>query len=195
MKFTRFGLAAAGVASAGAVIAGAAIANASTSLPDARIAYASASGASTDPGSGSSSGDSTAPGTSGQGDQKGQNRRGGSCDGSGGGHGMHQHTEVTGDEAAKVGDAVKAKDSAVTVETILKDPDGSYDVLGTKDGNRVRFEVSADLSTVTQQQRGGGPRGMGRGMHGHGHGAGDQAPGQGSTSGAWSQSSAFRTAV
>lgn len=198
MKFTRFGLAAAGVASAGAVIAGAAVANASTSMPEATLAYTSASDSGTGSSS-SSSGESTspgttAPGTTAPGDQKGQNRRGGSCDGAGGGRGMGHHTEVTGDEAAKVGDAVKAKDSAVTIESIQKDPDGSYDVLGTKDGNRVRYEVSADLATITQDQR-GGPGWMGRGMHGRGDGAGDQAPGQGSTSGATAQSSGFRTAV
>ena len=48
-----------------------------------------------------------------------------------------------------VGDAVKAKDSAVTIESIQKDPDGRYDVLGTKDGNRVRYEVSADLAKTS----------------------------------------------
>ncbi len=71
------------------------------------------------------------------------------------------HTEVTGDEATKVGDAVKAKDSAVTVTKVLKDADGSYDVEGTKNGSNVRYEVSADLSTITEGQMGGkgGPGG------------------------------------
>src|SRR5215218_6749163 len=46
-----------------------------------------------------------------------------------GGHGGAAHTLVTGDELAKVTAAVKAKDSAVTVTRVQKDPDGSYDVL------------------------------------------------------------------
>jgi hypothetical protein len=62
--------------------------------------------------------------------------------------GMGNHTAVTGDELAKVTAAVKAKDSAVTVTTVLKDADGSYDAIGTKAGNPVRVEVSKDLKTV-----------------------------------------------
>lgn len=76
----------------------------------------------------------------------------------------HNHTEVTGDEAAKVSAAVTAKDSAVTVETVLKDDDGSYDVIGSKAGAPIAFEVSADLATVTE--RTGGPgRGPLKGNH------------------------------
>lgn len=70
---------------------------------------------------------------------------------------------VTGDEAAKVTAAVKAKDSSVTVTKVQKDPDGSYDVFGTKAGAAVMFEVSADLKTITAG--GGGGRG-GRGPGG-----------------------------
>ena len=73
------------------------------------------------------------------------------------------HTEVTGDEAAKVTAAVTAKDSAVTVTKVLKDEDGSYDVVGTKAGAPVRFEVSADLKTVTEGRGGPGGRGGMRG--------------------------------
>jgi len=57
----------------------------------------------------------------------------------------------------------------VTVESVRKDPDGSYDVLGTKDGQKVMFDVSADLATVSQAQggqggkQGHGPRGGGSG--------------------------------
>ncbi len=72
----------------------------------------------------------------------------------------HEHTEVTGDELAKVTEAVTAKDSAVSVTSVRKDPDGSYDVFGTKDGSPVMVEVSADLKTV--EVRTGGPGGMGR---------------------------------
>ncbi|MDF2146879.1 hypothetical protein [Knoellia sp. p5-6-4] len=83
------------------------------------------------------------------------------------GRGGHAHTAVTGDELAKVTAAVKAKDSAVTVQSARKDPDGSYDVLGTKDGTPVMLEVSKDLKTI--ETRTGGP---GR-MHGQ-HGPGEQ---------------------
>ena len=71
-----------------------------------------------------------------------------------GGGGGHAHTPVAGDELAKVTAAVKAKDSAVTVTTVQKDPDGSYDVEGTKAGVPVRFDVSADLKTITARTGG-----------------------------------------
>jgi hypothetical protein len=94
---------------------------------------------------------------------------GASADGPGrdGGHGHRggKHTEVTGDEAAKVTAAVTAKDAAVTVTRVLKDDDGSYHVVGTKDGKRIGFEVSADLATVTERaaRPGRGPGGFGGG--------------------------------
>ena len=50
--------------------------------------------------------------------------------------GGSQDTAVTGSEADKVVAAVKAKDSAVTITAVRKDPDGSYDALGTKAGAR-----------------------------------------------------------
>jgi hypothetical protein len=84
----------------------------------------------------------------------------------GGGHGGggSNDTPVTGDELAKVTAAMKAKDSAVTVTSVRKDPDGSYDVLGTKAGANVMFDVSADLKTFTENAgRGGGGHGGGRG--------------------------------
>jgi hypothetical protein len=64
---------------------------------------------------------------------------------------------VAGDEAAKVTAAVTAKDSAITVTSVRKDPDGSYDALGTKAGANVMVDVSADLTTVTVNT--GGPQG------------------------------------
>ncbi len=74
--------------------------------------------------------------------------------GYGGGHGRGSggsaDTPVTGAELTKVTNAMKAKDSAVTVTSVRKDPDGSYDVLGTKAGTQVMFEVSKDLKTITQ---------------------------------------------
>lgn len=80
----------------------------------------------------------------------------------GGGAGASQDTPVTGDEATLVSAAVTAKDSTVTVTSVRKDPDGSYDVLGTKDGANVMFDVSADLATITQAQGGkGGGKGGG----------------------------------
>ena len=83
----------------------------------------------------------------------------------GGGRGAHggrgpgggTHTPVTGDELAKVTAAVTAKDAAVSVERVQKDPDGSYDVFGTKAGARVMLEVSKDLATVTQGPARSGP--------------------------------------
>lgn len=81
-----------------------------------------------------------------------------------GGPGMagHTHTAVTGDELAKVTAAVKAKDSTITVSDVQKDPDGSYDVHGTKAGANVMLEVSSDLKTITENAGGpGGGRGMG----------------------------------
>ncbi|HKG51989.1 MAG TPA: hypothetical protein VKB14_16255 [Actinomycetales bacterium] len=78
-------------------------------------------------------------------------------------------TAVTGAEAAKVTAAVKAKDSSVTVSSVRKDPDGSYDVLGTKSGSQVMYDVSADLKTISQGG-GGGHRG------GRGHGGSADTP-------------------
>ena len=69
--------------------------------------------------------------------------------------GGHAHTPVTGDELAEVTAVVTAKDPDVTVTSVRKDPDGSYDVDGTKDGAPVRFDVSADLTTITASARGG----------------------------------------
>jgi hypothetical protein len=80
------------------------------------------------------------------------------------GQGASSDTPVTGDKAAEVTAAVKAKDSSVTVTGVRKDPDGSYDVIGTKSGAQVRYDVSADLKTVTQNT---GHDGHGR--HGGAH--------------------------
>ena len=75
------------------------------------------------------------------------------------GRGMND-TPVTGTELSKIKAAVRAKDSAVTVAEVRKDPDGSYDVFGTKSGSPVMLEVSKDLKTITT--------GAGRGGHGGG---------------------------
>jgi hypothetical protein len=92
--------------------------------------------------------------------------------------GGHSHTAVTGTELAKVKAAVTAKDSAITVTTVMKDEDGSYDVFGTKSGSPVRVEVSKDLKTV--EVRTGGPGGMHGGWGDQG--TQQQAPSTGSSS-------------
>lgn len=117
---------------------------------------------------------STAPAATGYGSTPGYGAPPGYGDGRG--RGGHEHTTVTGDEATRVKEAVTAKDSAVTVEQVLKDPDGSYDVIGTKAGQRVMVEVSKDLKTV--EVRTGG-----RGGHGRHGGQPGQTPAP-STSGA-----------
>ena len=102
-----------------------------------------------------------------------------------GGPGGSQDAAVTGSEADKVIAAVKAKDSAVTITTVRKDPDGSYDALGTKAGAPVFFDVSSDLKTVTAATGGHGGPGHRGGPDGPGArgGAGPLpgGPGSGST--------------
>lgn len=49
--------------------------------------------------------------------------------------------------------AVVAKDRGLTVTSVREDPDGSYNVIGTKAGANVRFDVSANLATITQNAK------------------------------------------
>ena len=71
--------------------------------------------------------------------------------GPGGRGGASQDTAVTGDEATKVKDAVVGKNAGVTIAEVRKDPDGTYDALGTKaDGTKVMYDVSTDLATITE---------------------------------------------
>ena len=96
--------------------------------------------------------------------QPGQNKAKGAQDGTQRGpKGQSADTAVTGDEAKKVTDAVVAKNAGVTISEVRKDPDGSYDALGTKaDGTKVFYDVSADLGTITENAGGqGGPGGHG----------------------------------
>jgi hypothetical protein len=79
----------------------------------------------------------------------------GETDGAGNG-GSSNDAAVTGTELAKVKAAMAAKDSSVTVTGVRKDPDGSYDVLGTKAGAAVFYDVSADLQTFTLNANGAG---------------------------------------
>lgn len=140
---------------AGLTVAGLAVAGLITST----TAFADPSTAPTAPAA-------SAPATAG--DAAGEGHRGGR----GGGQPMHAHTAVTGDEATKVLEAVKATFPDATATTVEKDPDGSYDVRGTAtDGPGVMYEVSADLATVTQ----GGPGG-GKGGHGGPGGASQDTP-------------------
>jgi hypothetical protein len=74
-----------------------------------------------------------------------------------GGHGPD--TAVTGSEKTTVVDAVEAKYDDVQVADVRKDPDGSYDAMGTQDGDPVFVEVSKDLKTI--ELRTGGPGGFG----------------------------------
>lgn len=81
---------------------------------------------------------------------------------------MSTDTAVTGAEADAVIASVVKTDPAATITTVRKDPDGSYDALGTSNGAKAFYDVSADLATVTaggQGQHGG---------HGGGPGAGSQ---------------------
>lgn len=105
---------------------------------------------------------SVASATSGQGQQGGLGL---------GGHGVrgpHQHSAASAAETAAVKNAVKAKDSSVTVTTVEKDADGSFDARGTKAGKPVHVDVSKDYQSVQVRTGFGG---------GHGHG-GHGGPGE-----------------
>jgi hypothetical protein len=82
-------------------------------------------------------------------------------------------TAVTGTAADDVIAAVKAKYSTVTITTVRKDADGSFDAVGTDaTGNEVFYDVSADLKTISAAK--GGPGGGHRG--GPGGGGGQDIP-------------------
>lgn len=98
---------------------------------------------------------STTPGTQTQGTQTKRAEQG--ARGAG-----HTHTAVTGAEAQKVIDAVQKANPGVTITTVQKDPDGTYDAEGTNaDGSAARFDVSADLATIAAGGGKGGPGGGG----------------------------------
>ncbi|MGO4957060.1 hypothetical protein ACTQ49_07280 [Luteococcus sp. Sow4_B9] len=103
--------------------------------------------------------------TGSQGTDQGTDREG--CERGGG---PMRGTEVTGDELTKVSEAVTAKDADFTVERVMKDDQGAYHVMGTKDGDRAGYEVSKDLKTVTEHTPGDrGGRGGKGGPGGHEH--------------------------
>lgn len=122
-------------------------------------------------------------GTSGRQGQQGTDGQQGDCGPGGGRGGASQDTAVTGDEAQKVKDAVAAKDADATITEVRKDPDGSYDALGTKaDGSRVFYDVSSDLATVPANAGGGQGGGQdGQGRRGHGGQQGQNSDQQGQT--------------
>ena len=170
MASSKLGKGALAASAAGLLIAGGgAIAYAatgdstSTTTPTSTASSSTSSGLpSLDNGQGANKGQNN--GQTGQQAPQGGMGRGGMGDGQG--MGGHAHTAVTGDELTKVKDAIKAKDSAVTVTQVMKDEDGSYDAFGTKAGAPVRVQVSADLKTITVETgMGRGPGGMG-GHHG-----------------------------
>lgn len=101
------------------------------------------------------------------------------------GHGHHFHhrgTEVTDTALTGIKNAVKAKDSGVTVETVYKESDGTYRAFGTKAGAHVRIDVSKDLKTVTVTVgKPGGPGGHDGPRH-DGAPSGQTQGGSGSTS-------------
>jgi hypothetical protein len=92
------------------------------------------------------------------------------------GLGGHAHTAVTGTELDTVKAAVKGKDSTISVTSVMKDADGSYDVFGTRSGTQVMVEVSKDLKTIEVHT--GGPGGH----MGGGTGEQQQAPSTSSSS-------------
>ncbi len=150
MTHKAIGIAAAGLAAAGVTALGlvttSAPAVAETPTPST-TASSSPSGTASPSASGSAS-PGTTPTT-------------GSTAKPGRGTGGSADTAVTGEEATKVTAAVKAKYPTLTVTNVRKDPDGSYDVLGTKDGANVFYDVSADLATITENTGGAGRGGKG----------------------------------
>lgn len=97
-------------------------------------------------------------------------------------HGHHRGTEVTGTALTGIKNAVKAKDSGVTVEKVYKESDGTYRAFGTKAGAHVRIDVSKDLKTVTVTVgKPGGPGGHDGPRH-DGAPSGQTQGGSGSTS-------------
>jgi hypothetical protein len=144
MHAKKIGLVAVAALTLGAGVAGgAAIASAATTKTGTQTPYGG-------PGGGPEGGPGYGPGRAGPGEAP------------------HQHTAVTGAALTKVTAKVLAKDAGVTVKQVLKDPDGSYDVFGTKAGKPVMLEVSKDLATVTE--RTGPPGGAKPGAPGPGKG-------------------------
>ena len=105
------------------------------------------------------------------------------------GRGGGVHTEVTGAEKTKVVDAVQAAHDGVTITDVRQDADGSYDALGTQeDGTPVKYDVSADLTTITEHTPGDH-----RDHRGHGGPGGEDRRGQDGATGAPSESTSLNS--
>jgi hypothetical protein len=169
MPRNKIGMSIAALITAGAIgVGGAALANASATTSAATTGVTALSSDNSTTGS---------PQTNPQQGQAPTGRTGKAAGGASGAGAVapHQHTDVTGDELAKVTAAVQAKDSAATVQSVQKDPDGSYDVHATKAGQPVMYEVSADLNTISEGPQGGpGGPGGGRAQHQHTDVTGDE---------------------
>lgn len=154
MDAKKIGLAVAGVVAAGVIAAGgAAVANSSSTSTTA-TSSTGAQGSKLQP-----------PGQSGQ-----------AGSGQAGQAGPALGTEVTGDEATKVKDAVAAQHSSVTVDHVLKQTDGSYLALTMQNNQPVIYQVSSDLATVTEQAAPSGAMGGGMGGSMGGGGTPPQQP-------------------
>lgn len=69
-------------------------------------------------------------------------------------------------ETASVKQAIKAKDTSVTVHMVLKSSDGSFEAIGTKGAQHVRVRVSKDFKAITvETARWSGHDGHGRTGH------------------------------
>ncbi len=175
MKRKQIGLGAAGVVAVAALVFG------GNALAETTGSSTAASGSSTgasaaDPYSGGLGGG--LPGEDGQ-LQEGQ-PQGGQQGGPGGS--MTEVIEVTGDELIKVTAAVEAKNAQVSVERVVKDDEGDYLVIATSGQSLVMYEVSADLSTITENAGPTGARGGQDGGQSGGQDGGGQSGGQGGSS-------------
>ncbi|GGK04171.1 hypothetical protein GCM10010123_37650 [Pilimelia anulata] len=63
------------------------------------------------------------------------------------------HPPVTASEISRVTAALRLADPAVTVQGVRRTADGVFDVLSSRAGSRVMYEVSPDFGTVTERSR------------------------------------------
>ena len=78
---------------------------------------------------------------------------------------------LTGDTAAKVTAAAKAKEPTATIQRVETDSDGVYEAhMVRADGTPVTVKVDASFAVTAVQE--GGPGGMGMGRHGDNDGDG-----------------------
>ncbi len=85
---------------------------------------------------------------------------------------------LTGDVAAKVTAAAKAKEPGATIERVETDSEGVYEAhMVRADGTHIIVQVGADFAVTNVQEHAGGPGG------GKGRGAGGQPPAGGTAGG------------